>query len=70
VTEMGDRRKLVGQLIPACAAALRIEHPAGATTVVVDEQGLFSAESLPAGPARVALTVPGGGAVVTSWVTV
>ena len=70
VTEMGERRKLVGQLIPACAAALRIEHPAGATTVAVDEQGLFSAESLPAGPARVALTVPGGGAVVTSWVTV
>lgn len=70
VTEIGDRRKLVGQLIPACSDTLRIEHPAGATTVAVDEQGLFSAEALPAGPARVALTTPGGGAVVTSWVTV
>ncbi|WP_194924828.1 hypothetical protein [Catenulispora pinisilvae] len=70
VTEVGERRKLVGQLIPACSSTLRIEHPAGATTVAVDEQGLFSAESLPAGPARVALSVPGGGAVVTSWVTV
>lgn len=70
VTEIGDRRKLVGQLVPACSSTLRIEHPAGAITVEVDEQGLFSADSLPAGPARVALTVPGGGAVVTSWVTV
>ncbi|NUR62587.1 MAG: hypothetical protein HOV87_28615 [Catenulispora sp.] len=70
VTEVGDRRKLVGQLIPACSDTLRIEHPAGATTVTVDEQGLFSADALPAGPARVALTTPGGGAVITSWVTV
>ena len=70
VTEIGDRRKLVGQLIPACSDTLRIEHPAGATTVSVDEQGLFSADALPAGPARVALSTPGGGAVVTSWVTV
>jgi hypothetical protein len=70
VTEIGDRRKLVGQLIPACSDTLRIEHPAGATTVAVDEQGLFSAEAVPAGPARVALSTPGGGAVVTSWVTV
>jgi hypothetical protein len=70
VTEIGDRRKLVGQLIPACSDTLRIEHPAGATTVAVDELGLFSADALPAGPARVALTTPGGGAVITSWVTV
>lgn len=70
VTEIGDRRKLVGQLIPACSNTLRIEHPAGTTTVAVDEQGLFSAEMVPAGLARVALTTPGGGAVVTSWVTV
>jgi hypothetical protein len=70
VTEIGDRRKLVGQLIPACSDTLRIEHPAGATTVTVDEQGLFSADALPAGPARVALNTPGGGAVITSWVTV
>jgi hypothetical protein len=70
VTEIGDRRKLVGQLVPPCSRTLRIEHPAGSTTVEVDEQGLFSADSLPAGPARVALSVPGGGGVVTSWVTV
>jgi hypothetical protein len=70
VTEIGERRKLVGQLIPACSDTLRIEHPAGTTTVAVDGQGLFSTDSLPAGPARVALSVPGGGAVVTSWVTV
>jgi len=70
VTEIGDRRKLVGQLIPACSDTLRIEHPAGATTVAVDEQGLFSAEAVPAGLARVALSTPGGGAVVTSWVNV
>ena len=70
VTEIGERRKLVGQLIPACSDTLRIEHPAGSTTVAVDAQGLFSADSVPAGPARVALSTPGGGAVVTSWVTV
>jgi len=70
VTEIGEQRKMVGQLIPACSTTLRIEHPAGATTVDVDEQGLFSADSLPAGPARVALTTSDGGAVVTSWVTV
>lgn len=70
VTEIGDRRKLVGQVIPVLAGELRIEHPDGGTTVSVDEQGLFSAESVPGGPARIALAVPGGGAVVTSWVTV
>jgi len=70
VTDIGERRKLVGQVIPVLAGALRIEHPAGSTTVDVDEQGLFSAESVPSGPARIALSVPGGGAVVTSWVTV
>lgn len=70
VTEIGTRRKLVGQVIPAIPGELRIEHPAGTTTVAVDEQGLFNAESVPGGPARIAMTVPGGGAVVTSWVTV
>jgi hypothetical protein len=70
VTDVGDRRKLVGQVIPVVACELRIEHPAGTTTVDVDELGLFSAESVPCGPARIAMTVPGGGAVVTSWVTV
>jgi hypothetical protein len=70
VTEIGDRRKLVGQVIPALSDELRIEHPAGELTVAVDQQGLFSADSVPGGPARMALTVPGGGAVVTSWVNV
>jgi hypothetical protein len=70
VTDVGERRKLVGQVIPVVAGELRIEHPAGSTTVAVDAQGVFSAESVPCGPARIALTVPGGGAVVTSWVTV
>ena len=70
VTEIGNRRKLVGQVIPAVSGELRIEHPAGTTTVAVDEQGLFSADSVPGGPARIAMAVPGGGAVVTSWITV
>ncbi len=70
VTELGDRRKLVGQVIPVLSGELRIEHPDGGTTVSVDEQGLFNAESVPVGPARIVLSVPGGGAVVTSWVTV
>ena len=70
VTELGVRRRLVGQVIPALPGELRIEHPAGSTTVQVDDQGLFSVESMPCGPARVALSVPGGGGVVTSWITV
>jgi hypothetical protein len=70
VTDVGEHRKLVGQVIPALAGELRIEHPAGSTVVDVDAQGLFSAESVPCGPARIALAVPGGGSVVTSWVTV
>lgn len=70
VTEIGPRRRLVGQVIPAIPGEIRIEHPAGTTTVDVDDQGLFSVESMPCGPARVALSVPGGGGVVTSWVTV
>ena len=70
LTEMGVRRRLVGQVIPALPGEIRIEHPAGTTTVEVDDQGLFNVESMPCGPARVALSVPGGGGVVTSWVTV
>lgn len=69
VTEIGERRKLVGQVIPVLSDELRIEHPAGTTTVSVDEEGLFSTD-LPGGLARIALSVPGGGSVVTSWVTV
>ena len=69
VTDLGERRKLVGQVIPVVSGELRIEHPTGCTTVAVDAQGLFSADSVPGGPARIAMTVPGGGAVVTSWVT-
>lgn len=70
VTDVGDRRRLVGQVVPVNAGELRIEHPAGAIVVAVDDHGLFSADAVPCGPARFALTVPGGGSVVTSWVTV
>src|SRR5260221_8757961 len=61
VTEIGERRKLIGQVIPAVSGELRIEHPSGTTTVTVDEEGLFSADSVPCGPARIAMSVPAAG---------
>ncbi|MDQ4096495.1 MAG: hypothetical protein M3144_01310 [Actinomycetota bacterium] len=68
----GDRRRLVGQLVPSQAARLEVRHSEGTTTAVADELGRFAVDDLPAGP--ISLHVQGSGdtavAVTTDWVLV
>lgn len=71
VTARGHRRDLIGQLVGAVAAAVRVQV-AGAGTVdaPVDDQGRFSARDLPAGPFRLRCSLADGSTLMTSWTSV
>lgn len=70
VSEVGDARRFVGQLVPPTAAELEIRHPSGATPVTADERGRFSADRIPAGPVSVRVVRSGHDPVETDWITV
>lgn len=59
VIQTGDRRRLMGQLIPPTAADVQILTPGGDQTVRADDLGRFVAEGVPAGPAGLAVTITG-----------
>ncbi len=71
VSVIGDRRRMLGQLVPPSAAEVEVRHRDGTETVSADELGRFTVEQVPAGP--VSFACRGSAAqrtVVTSWVTV
>ena len=71
VTARGSRRDLIGQLVGAVAAALRVQVAgAGAVDVPVDSRGRFSASGLPAGPFRLRCSLADGSTLMTSWTAV
>ena len=72
VTEIGDRRRLLGQLVPPQAGRIEVRHPAGVVTVEADEIGRFSASGVPAGPVSLRCRVRDseGSPLETSWVVV
>src|SRR2546423_120672 len=66
VTEVGARRKLVGQLVPPAPATVEVRHPGGTSTVAADGLGRFSVDAVDAGPVSLRITVTGP--VTTAWV--
>jgi hypothetical protein len=71
VAQTGDRRRLMGQLVPPAAAAVQILTPGGDRTVRADDLGRFVADDVPAGPVGLAITIPGAPKVIASaWITI
>jgi hypothetical protein len=68
----GDRRRLVGQLVPAAPAIVEVRHGAGTAEVETDELGRFAVDGIAAGPIRLDVRAADqpGPAVSTSWVSV
>ena len=61
-------RRLVGQLVPARTATVRLE---GTDTVIeqeADRFGRFTFDGAPAGPVRITVAGPTGTAVSTDWI--
>ena len=71
VTEVGDRRRLIGQLVPPAPGVVEVRHPGGVVSVEADEVGRFTAEPIEPGPVslRCRRTGDGEGTVATEWVT-
>lgn len=65
----GERRTLTGYVVPAAAGAVAVEHPGGAATGAVDDQGRFAVSHVPGGPVRLRLTIAGQPVIVTEWLT-
>jgi hypothetical protein len=63
-----DRRRLVGQLVPARSATVRLEGTENALEQVADRFGRFSFDGAPSGPLRLSVADPDGPAVTTDWV--
>ena len=69
VTERGPARDLVAQVIGAAVADAEVETAAGRQAVTV-EDGMFTADGVPAGLLRLRVTTEAGSSLVTSWVKV
>lgn len=72
VVDTGDRRRLLGQLVPPRPAEVQVRHSGGLIRVDADEVGRFSAAGVAAGPVSLRCRVPGrdGPPVETPWVVV
>lgn len=70
VTDIGARRRLLGQLVPAGPRSIEIRHAQETTVVDTDELGRFAADSVPSGPVSIACTGEDGRSVITSWVSI
>lgn len=63
-----DTRRLVGQLVPARDAVVRLEGPDRALEQHADRFGRFTFDGVPAGPVRITVAGPDDAAVTTDWV--
>lgn len=71
VAEDGERRRLLGQLVPPARAEVVIRWQEGQTRAQTDEIGRFSASDIPAGQVSLSCTLEGATEpVATSWVTI
>ncbi len=66
VSEVGEERRLIGQLVPPAAGAVEVRHRGGVTSVAVDEVGRFSIDGVRAGPVSLRCSAPVTG-VETDW---
>jgi hypothetical protein len=70
-TADGNRRRLLGQLVPPQPGRVEVRHIEGSASADVDEVGRFAVDDVPPGP--VSLHCQGSGdsvAVTTDWVLV
>jgi hypothetical protein len=70
VTEIGEHRRILGQLVDPQQARIEVRHTGGTMTVPADDLGRFSVEGVLAGPVSFVCHTGSGQSVVTSWVTV
>lgn len=69
ITETGDHRRLIGQLVPPQTARVEIRAASGSSEVEADELGRFTVDGLAAGPASLRCQLDATGRVVeTGWV--
>ena len=69
VTPEGDRRRLIGQLVPTATARVSIRHADVTDDITTDELGRFRGV-VGAGPISLRATWPDGRAIETQWVLV
>ena len=71
VTATGDRRRLLGQLVPPGPADVEVRHAGAPVTVEADRLGRFAVD-VSAGPVSLRCRLHGGSATVleTAWVKV
>jgi hypothetical protein len=70
ITAVGDRRSLMGLLVPAHEAQIMVRHKGGTAVIRADRRGRFAAENLAAGPCSVRCHLvgdEGGAPIVTDW---
>lgn len=67
---VGERRRLIGQLVPPQGGVIEIRHRSGSTTVEVDELGRFGVPDLAPGPISLRCRTADGATVSTDWVLV
>jgi hypothetical protein len=72
VAMVGDRRRLMGQLVPPSAGEIEIRNAVHTQVVEADDLGRFSASDVPAGPISLVCRLTGAveRPVVTSWIVI
>jgi hypothetical protein len=72
IAEVGERRRLIGQLVPPSAGEVEIRHAQRTQVVEADDLGRFSVEGVPPGPISLVCRLRGAAdrPVVTSWVVI
>ena|SRR5687767_12010405 len=68
VTVVGDRRRIVAQLVPPQAATVEVRHGGDSSEVAADEVGRFSVDDVASGPVGFRVTLSDGRIVETAWV--
>lgn len=66
----GDRRRVLGQVVPMGPAEVRLVTMDSSTVVQADELGRFSFDAVPGGHVSLVVTMPDGAVVRTSWTVI
>ena len=71
VADVGQTRRLTGQLVPPSAASITLQRADGTQETTADDMGRFTFEGVPAATVRLEILQPGAShPVVTSWVAI
>jgi len=72
IAETGDRRRLMGQMLPPSAGEVEIRNAERTQVVEADELGRFSATDVPSGPVSLVCRLRSAAErpIVTSWIVI